>query len=74
METSIEQLVASIEPELVSLRRDFHKYAEVGWTEFRTTAILAEKVIKREAMMGVPKADILQKHMERAVAQGATLS
>lgn len=84
METSIEQLVASIEPELVSLRRDFHKYAEVGWTEFRTTAILAEKltelgykvelgekVIKREAMMGVPKADILQKHMERAVAQGA---
>lgn len=28
--------------ELVSYRRDFHKYPESGWTEFRTTAKIAE--------------------------------
>ena len=68
MKKLITEFVTAIEPELVQVRRDFHKHAEVGWTEFRTTAILAkklialgyeveigEKVIKKEAMMGVPK-------------------
>jgi aminobenzoyl-glutamate utilization protein A len=84
MKKLITEFVTAIEPELVQLRRDFHKHAEVGWTEFRTTAILAkklialgyeveigEKVIKKEAMMGVPKPDTLQKHQQRAIAQGA---
>jgi len=76
--------VSAIEPELILTRRDFHKYAEVGWTEFRTTAILAKKlielgyevalgeqVIQKAAMMGLPKPESLKKHQERAVAQGA---
>ena len=28
--------------ELVTLRRDFHHYAESGWSEFRTTAKIIE--------------------------------
>ena len=80
----IKEVVVAIEPQLVALRRDLHKYAETGWTEFRTTAILSKKlvslgyevdlgenVISKDAMMGVPKPDILKKHMERAIAQGA---
>ncbi len=80
----IKELTATIERELVTARRDFHKYAEPGWTEFRTTAILSKKlmslgyqvdlgenVINKGAMLGVPKPDILKKHMERALAQGA---
>ena len=30
--------------EMVSFRRSFHKYPETGWTEFRTTAIIAERL------------------------------
>lgn len=76
--------VAASEPELIRLRRDFHKYAEVGWTEFRTAAIIAarleelgytvrmgEQAVRKADMMGVPPADELARHMERAVAQGA---
>jgi aminobenzoyl-glutamate utilization protein A len=64
----VKELAAALEPELVAARRDFHKYAEPGWTEFRTTAVLAkkltrlgyqvdigDKVINKDAMMGVPK-------------------
>lgn len=25
-------------------RRDFHKHAEAGWTEFRTASIVAERL------------------------------
>ena len=80
----VKELAAALEPELVAARRDFHKYAEPGWTEFRTTAVLAkkltrlgyqvdigDKVINKDAMMGVPKPDVLKKHMERAITQGA---
>jgi aminobenzoyl-glutamate utilization protein A len=81
---NIKELAAALEPELVAVRRDLHKHAETGWTEFRTTALLAkrlkalgyevdlgEKVIRKDAMMGVPNADILKGQMERAIAQGA---
>jgi aminobenzoyl-glutamate utilization protein A len=80
----IKELTAALEPELVATRRDLHKYAEPGWTEFRTTALVAKKlmslgyhvdigakVINKDAMRGVPKPDVLKKHMERALAQGA---
>ena len=28
----------ALEPECIRIRRDFHKYPEMAWTEFRTTA------------------------------------
>jgi len=73
--------------EMVTRRRDFHKYAEVGWTEFRTASIVAdtltalgydvlvgEEVIDGDAMMGVPTATELDKQAQRAIKQGANPS
>jgi len=84
MKEKIIQFVSEMEKDLVSFRRDFHKHAEAGWTEFRTASIVAEKlesygykvlagdeVIVEDAMMGVPDADVLNRHYERAKAQGA---
>ena len=74
----------ALQDELVEIRRDFHKYAESGWTEFRTAAKIAEyvenlgydvaygsDVIDEAAMMGVPTAEALAAHYERALSQGA---
>lgn len=68
----------------IARRRDFHKYAESAWTEFRTAAIVADtlselgyqvlagaEVIDEQAMMGVPPVGELDRHAERALAQGA---
>lgn len=84
MQDKIKGLVSKVESEVIKYRRDFHKYPESGWTEFRTAAIIAEKLqelgylvkigseaVKKEAMMGVPAADELNRHMERAIQQGA---
>lgn len=71
-------------PELIRQRRDFHKYAEKGWFEMRTTSIVArrlmnlgyevllgEEVCKRESRMGVPADEVLEREYRRAVEQGA---
>jgi aminobenzoyl-glutamate utilization protein A len=75
---------AGIFKRLVELRRDFHKYPESAWTEFRTAALVAkeltelgyeltlgEQATKKEYMMGVPDERVLADHQERAVRQGA---
>jgi len=82
-----EQIIArarELQAELVDIRRDFHKYAESGWTEFRTAALIAQyledlgydiligdEVIDESAMMGLPTAEALTAHMARAKEQGA---
>ena len=38
----IVQIPQKIIDEMISRRRDFHKYPERGWAEFRTTAVCAE--------------------------------
>jgi len=81
---NIRQLVQEIEPLLLNYRRDFHKYPEVGWTEFRTAAKIAEKLmdlgytvktgaqaVSKKDMLGVPPEEELKKYMERAIGQGA---
>ena len=83
MDRSIMELAQALQDKTVKRRRDFHKYAEVAWTEFRTAAIVAdiltdlgykvfvgEEVIVPDAMMGVPAAQELDDHMERAIRQG----
>lgn len=83
VEKIIEQAEA-LQPEMVAQRRDFHKYAESGWFEMRTTSIIARKltemgyevlvgedVCDREARMGVADEATLDAQYERAVAQGA---
>ncbi|MBQ3530235.1 MAG: amidohydrolase [Oscillospiraceae bacterium] len=74
----------ALQPEMVAQRRDFHKYAESGWFEMRTTSIIARKltelgyevltgedVCDRDARMGVADDATLDKQYERAIAQGA---
>lgn len=69
---------------LSARRRDFHKYAETGWFEMRTSSLIARRltelgyevltgdaVCDRDARMGVPEAAALEQQYQRAVAQGA---
>ena len=39
----ITKMADEIAPELVAQRRDFHKFAEKGWFEMRTSSIIARK-------------------------------
>ena len=84
MEQRIKEYVKKIEKEVIDIRRDFHKYAESGWQEIRTSSIIAEKledmgyevlvgdeVCDFNERMGVPPDDVLEKAYDRAIAQGA---
>lgn len=84
MYQSIIEKVDALAPQMVAWRRDFHKYAEAGWLEMRTSSLIAryltdlgyevlvgEQVCKREERMGVPPEAELKKAYERAIAQGA---
>jgi len=86
MKEKIIQKASEMQNELVKMRRDFHRHAESAWTEFRTASIVAkqleslgykilvgEEVNEGSAMMGVPSEEALNKHMERAKAQGANV-
>ena len=70
--------------ELVALRRDFHKYAESGWAEYRTTAKIIQHlrahglepkfgpgVLNLDHAWAYPGEDTVRGHMARAVEQGA---
>ena len=80
----IIKLVDDIAPEMIAIRRDFHKHAEVGWTEMRTASLIARKlsdlgyevligkeVCDAESRANVPSKEKLEAAYERAVAQGA---
>lgn len=84
MYEKISRLAESFEGELISWRRDFHKYAETGWLEMRASSLIArrlknmgyevltgEDVCLREARMGVPSEEVLEEAYRRAVSQGA---
>lgn len=81
---TISRIAEESHEELVAQRRDFHKYAETGWFEMRTSSIIARKltdlgyevltgedVCDREARMGVPSDEELEKAYQRAIDQGA---
>lgn len=83
----IVNIAKAIKTKTIERRRDFHRYAEAAWTEFRTAAIVADtleqlgycvltgdEVIEAEAMMGVPSLEELEHHMKRALAQNGKLS
>jgi len=84
MDKRIIELTKQLRDKTIERRRDFHRYAEVAWTEFRTAAKVAEaltalgyevktgdEAIAAGSMMGVPDAAELERYAERAVAQGA---
>ena len=75
--------VAAITPTLIAERRDFHRYAELAWAEFRTTSLIARRlvdlgfdvkvgrdVLDPDARMGVPDVDVLEAAWARAKAEG----
>ena len=86
METyaKIKSVTDVITEEMIATRRDFHKYAEAGWFEMRTSSIIArkltemgvdevlvgEQVCKKDARMGVAAEDLLEANYQRAVEQG----
>ncbi|PTM59060.1 amidohydrolase [Desmospora activa] len=80
----ISKRVNELTPTMVEWRRDFHRYAESGWVEFRTASKVAalltdwgfevqagREVIKEEARMGVPSPSFLEQEERRALKQGA---
>lgn len=84
MSDAIHTKVQALAPAMVAVRRDLHKHPEAAWTEFRTASIVAKRMkelgytltmgkdaVSKKDMMGVPPADALKKHQERAIAQGA---
>lgn len=81
---TIVQNAEALESELIRTRRDFHKHAEAGWFEMRTSSLIArklkdlgyevlvgEEVCLREARMGVPSEERLEAHYAWAEAHGA---
>lgn len=69
---------------LTELRRDLHKHPEAGWTEFRTTALVADELEKLgytlylgdsavnvDTRLGVPDEDDIQRARDRAQEDGA---
>ncbi|MFN2363816.1 MAG: amidohydrolase [Halarsenatibacteraceae bacterium] len=84
MSIILNAISEELENKIINYRRDFHEFAESGWTEFRTAAKVAEilddlgfnlklgrEVIAQEARMGLPDQAVLKEHYQRAKAQGA---
>lgn len=74
----INQMGDEMEGSLVRLRREFHRYPEVGWMEMRTSARIAEElsalgyqvltgkaVCREEERMGVPEKELLKAHRQQ---------
>ncbi|HSR32138.1 MAG TPA: amidohydrolase [Anaerolineae bacterium] len=79
----VSRAAAKAEDRLVAFRRDFHRYAESGWTEFRTASLVARRladlgyqveagreVIRDEDRMGLPGSEVLDRNWQRALEQG----
>ena len=84
--TKITGKAETMKQELVKIRRDFHRYPELGWMEMRTSSIIAsylkrvgcdEVLVGRdvcldEARMGLPADEVLDRHYEEAATQEGT--
>lgn len=83
----IDKIMSSataLKDETVRLRRDFHKYPESGFSEFRTASIIikylrelgydvkfGKEVVDDASLLGVPSDVVLSAAKERAVKEGA---
>lgn len=81
----ITRQVENIIPDIIHLRRDFHRYPEIGWTEYRTTALIGryleklgwkvhigKEAVESSARLGVPSDSYLKKCENRALEEGVT--
>ncbi|WP_218923242.1 MULTISPECIES: amidohydrolase [unclassified Bacillus (in: firmicutes)] len=84
MEELISQLVDNMEEDLINVRRNIHCFPEIGWTEFRTSSLIADflselgfevkvgkEIIVPESRMGVPDEKTIQEAKDRAISFGA---
>lgn len=71
------------EKELIKYRRDFHKYAEIKWREFRTSSKVGrtlldsglkvqvgEDIISKDSIFSYPPKEEIVLEMKRAIEQG----
>lgn len=83
MRRRVDQVTSEVESRIIAYRRDFHRYAEAAWTEFRTSSLVARRlvnlgydvqsgrqVLRDEDRMGLPSPDTLEEHWQRALEQG----
>lgn len=84
--SEIRERADALAPELVNIRRNLHRYPELGWMEMRTSSIIAfylksfgcdEVLVGRdvcldEARMGLPAEELLDAHYEEAAGQEGT--
>jgi len=80
----IGRMADEISGRISEIRRDFHRYPELGWMEMRTSSLIArelknagcdevlvgEQVCLRGARMGVPDEETLDAHYALAEAEG----
>jgi aminobenzoyl-glutamate utilization protein A len=79
----LNQIVDQIEDKVIAYRRDFHRHAEPGWTEYRTASLVARRLhelgyqlqVGRDVLadgerMGLPPAGVLEECWQRAGRQG----
>ena len=80
---TIRNIADEIKNDVINARRDFHKYPELAYREFRTASLIARKLkdtgceikIGREIMdagsrQALPEEEILHKEFARAISQG----
>ncbi len=81
----IFSLVEEYASDIVEIRRDLHKYPEIGWGEYRTTSkiidflkannipfLCGRDVVNTDYLWSYPTKEVLEAHKERALAQGAS--
>jgi aminobenzoyl-glutamate utilization protein A len=79
-----KNLVESVTNNVITYRREFHKFPEPGWLEFRTSAKIAavlkklgyevklgNQIIKESAAMGRPQEEEISQSIDRAAKEGA---
>ena len=44
MYQKIAELASGVQDKIAAQRRDFHKHAETGWLEMRTSSIIARRL------------------------------
>ena len=81
----MKKLADALEPDLIQIRRSFHRFPETGWLEMRTSAVIHEalaalgytvltgsKAVRPSSRMGVPDAETLAAHAKAAENQPGT--
>lgn len=76
---NLVDFIENKQPWIIERRREFHRYPEVGWTEFHTSALVAhylhelgwevkvgQEIISADERLGVPSKATLEQSFEKA--------